>query len=179
LALFLRTSVVIDNTANIIEKLLNFEIDIAFIEGIVNSKDVNIVPWIEDEIIVFASPENILAKKSKVTLNDLEESKWILREIGSGTRDIFEKSIYDKINQINIYLEVSQTEAIKHLVESNIGIGALSALTLKREIKDKRLIKLKIPFKIKREFKMVIHKKKYQTTLLTKFIDVAKGVKID
>ncbi len=161
---------VIDNTKNIFEKLINFEIDIAFVEGIVNSKFVYVIPWLEDEIIIFSSPKNPLSKKRKITLKDLEDAKWILREQGSGTRDIFEREVYKKLKNIDIYLEVSQTEAIKHLVESNIGIGALSILAIKKDIESKRLIKLNIPFKIKREFKILVHKKKYQTSILKEFI---------
>jgi DNA-binding transcriptional LysR family regulator len=169
-------ALVIDNTKHIVEKLLNFEIDIAFVEGLVTSNSVNVIPWLEDEIVVFSSPENPLARKEKVTIEELEKANWILREKGSGTRDIFEKAAYDKLKKINIFLEVSQTEAIKHLVESNIGIGALSILTIKRELEKRRLIRLKIPFKIKRELQILLHKKKYLTAILEEFVKYSLNI---
>ncbi len=163
-------SLIIDNTEKIVEKLANFEIDIAFVEGIVYTKSVEIIPWIEDEIIIFASANNSLSKKKRVTVKDLERARWILREQGSGTRDIFEKTIFKRVKNIDVFLEVSQAEAIKYLVEKNIGIGALSLLTLKRELEAGTLKKLNVPFKILRDFKILIHKKKYKTSILKEFL---------
>ncbi len=167
-------SLIIDNTENILRKLLNFEIDLAFIEGIVNNNLIEAIDWLEDEIVVFSSPKNQLAKKKKLTIKDLENANWILREKGSGTRDIFEKVAYEKLKKMDIFLEINQIEAIKQIVETGIGIGALSILTIQKEIKDKRLIKLNIPFKIKRDLKILIHKKKYKTTLLNEFLNFFK-----
>ncbi len=167
-------SLIIDNTENILRKLLNFEIDLAFIEGIVNNNLIEAIDWLEDEIVVFSSPKNQLAQKKRLTIKDLENANWILREKGSGTRDIFEKVAYEKLKKMNIFLEINQIEAIKQIVETGIGIGALSILTIQKEIKDKRLIKLNIPFKIKRDLKILIHKKKYKTTLLNEFLNFFK-----
>ncbi len=167
-------SLIIDNTENILKKLLNFEIDLAFIEGIVNNNLIEAIDWLEDEIVVFSSPKNRLAKKKKLTIKDLENANWILREKGSGTRDIFEKVAYEKLKKMNIFLEINQIEAIKQIVETGIGIGALSILTIQKEIEDERLIKLDIPFKIKRDLKILIHKKKYKTTLLNEFLNFFK-----
>ncbi len=169
-------SLIIDNTENILKKLLNFEIDLAFIEGIVNNNLIEAIDWLEDEIVVFSSPKNRLAKKKKLTIKDLENANWILREKGSGTRDIFEKVAYEKLKKMNIFLEINQIEAIKQIVETGIGIGALSILTIQKEIEDERLIKLDIPFKIKRDLKILIHKKKYKTTLLNEFLNFFKIV---
>ncbi len=167
-------SLIIENTENILKKLLNFEIDLAFVEGVVNNNLIEEMKWLEDEIVVFSSPKNELAKKKKLTKKDLENAKWILREKGSGTRDIFEKVAYEKLKKINIYLEINQIEAIKQIVETGVGVGALSILTIQKEIEDKRLTKLNIPFKIKRYLKILVHKKKYKTTLLNEFINFSQ-----
>lgn len=39
-------------------------------------------------MVIFCSPDHSLAKASKITLADLQSAPWILRENGSGTRDV-------------------------------------------------------------------------------------------
>ncbi len=168
----------VENTEQIMNKLLNFQVDVAFVEGIVLSNEVDSIPWIEDEIIVFSSPNYHLAEKSNVTIDELENEKWVLREKGSGTRDIFERYMYDKITKMNIYLEIGHTEAIKKIVESGIGLGSLSKLTVKRELDAGLLKKIDLPFQIKRNFKIVFHKKKYKTRLLNEFVSFSQSFKI-
>jgi DNA-binding transcriptional LysR family regulator len=164
----------VENTEQILKKLMNFEIDLAFVEGVVELSDVDIFPWMKDEIVVFSAPNYPLAKKNKITINDLKKEKWILREKGSGTRDIFQREIVKKIKDLDIYLEIGHTEAIKKMVEAGIGIGCLSELTVKRELELGLLKKLEIPFKILRKFQIVVHKKKFLTQLLQKFITFSK-----
>ena len=170
-------SLLIENTENIMAKLLNFEIDLAFIEGVVNCNLVNTINWIKDEIVIFCGNSHEFANKKKVSLNDLKKAKWILREKGSGTRDIFEKVIFNKIEKINIFLEINQIEAIKQIVESGIGVGALSYYTVKREIENNSLKNLNVPFKIERDFKILIHKNKLQTPVIKNFIDFTNNNK--
>jgi len=164
----------IGNTEKIVEKLLNFEIDVAFVEGIVMNNNLESIKWIDDEIVVFTNINDKILKKKKVTIKDLEKAKWILREKGSGTREIFEKTIFSKVKNFNIYLEANQIKAIKKLVASGAGWGALSKKTLIDDIEFNKLKILNLPFKIKREFKILIHKKKYRTEILKKFLEFAK-----
>ncbi len=165
----------VENTEQILRKLYNFEIDMAFVEGIVESSQVDAIPWMRDEIIVFSSPNYPIAQKDKITIDDLKKEKWILREKGSGTREIFQRKVIAKIKELDIYLEIGHTEAIKKMVELGIGIGCLSELTVKREIEKGLLVKLNAPFKVVRDFKIVIHKKKFRTSLLERFISFSKA----
>ncbi len=130
--------------------------------------------WLKDEIVIFCGKNHKLSKKIKITIDDLKDAKWILREKGSGTRDIFEKAIFNKIKNLNIFLEINQIEGIKRIVEAGIGIGALSYFTIKKELESGSLIKLNVPFKIERDFKIVIHKKKFKTPLIKEFIRFSK-----
>ncbi len=163
-------SLIIDNTKNIMEKLLNFEIDVAFVEGIVNNELVDSINWLEDEIVIFSSPDHPLAKKNKISFKDLEKSNWILREKGSGTREIFEREMHNNLKELKIYLEINHIEAIKQIVESGLGIGVLSILTIREAIECNKLKIINAPLKIKRYFKIIIHKKKYRTILLENFM---------
>lgn len=163
-------SLEVGNTDQIITSLLNFSIDIGYIEGLCNHRKITAIPWRKDRLVIFASPENRLAKKKRIKLEDLAGEKWILRERGSGTREIFENAIAGKIQEMNIAFEFGHTEAIKNAVMNNLGISCLSVLTLAELLKTKRVVEIKTPFlDLTRNFYSIMHKEKYNTAVLNRF----------
>ena len=163
-----KISLRVNNTEQIIKEALNFEIDIGFIEGNCYALDLNVEKWRKDELVVIAAPNDPLNKKKKLSLEDLKNAKWILREKGSGTREQFENAINANILP---FMEFSHTEAIKQAVMTGIGIGCVSELTAIELLKNRSLIKLATPFlKLSRQFYTLLHKEKYQTAVLQAFI---------
>ena len=164
-------SLEVGNTDRIISSLLDFSIDIGYIEGLCHHAKVKTIPWRKDRLIIFASPEHPLVRKKKLSPKDLESAKWILRERGSGTRDRFENAIAGKIINLNIGFEFGNTEAIKHAVKNNLGISCLSVLTISELLRNNEVIELETPFlDLMRNFYCLIHKEKYQTSALKEFI---------
>lgn len=158
----------VNNTETIIKEILNFDIDIGFIEGNCYSLNLNIKKWKGDNLIVIAAPDHRLNQKKRLSFKDLEHAKWILREKGSGTREHFENAM--KANILAL-MEFTHTEAINQAVMTGIGIGCVSELTVIEYLKNKSLVQLATPFlKLSREFYMLIHKEKYQTAVLNAFI---------
>ncbi len=160
------------NTEQIIQQLLKYEIDIGLIEGNCFAKDIEVIPWKHDQLIIIAAAQFPLLKKTKLSFEDLRNAKWILREPGSGTREKFEEAIKGKIVP---FLELGNTEAIKHAVQAGIGISCLSKTAVIQSIKNKQLIEVKTPFlKMTRDFYIVIHKEKHKTAVLNQFIKECK-----
>lgn len=164
-----KISLQVANTEQIIKQLLQFDIDVGMIEGRCNSEEIKVYPWRKDDLIIISSAKNPLCKKAKITLNDLYESKWILRESGSGTRERFVDAIGSKISP---FLELGHTEAVKQAVRAGLGISCLSRVTVSDALRSGELVELKTPFlKLSRDFYILIHKEKYQTAILNKFIE--------
>lgn len=162
------------NTEEIIQKTLDFSIDLGIIEGKCSSKEIETSDWIKDELIIIAPSRHPLVKKSSLTLKDLSSAKWILREPGSGTRETFEEAVGYKIKP---FLEFGHTEAIKQAVQSGIGLSCVSRTTVLADLKNKSLIELKTPFlHLHRSFKFIIHKNKYQSAALMAFINACKNI---
>lgn len=163
-----KVSLQVSNTEQIIKQTLNFEIDIGFVEGNCYSLDLNIQDWRNDELIVIASPRHPLSQKEKISLHDLKQAKWILREKGSGTREQFESAMKATILP---YMEFSNTEAIKQAVINELGISCVSELTVSDYLKNKKLVRLPTSFlKLSRHFYILLHNEKYQTAILKAFI---------
>lgn len=91
-----RVEVHIGNTSEIAAKVANFKIDIGFIEGPCHESELDVIPWLADELVIISSPNHPLARQKlsrKITLKNLREAEWLLREPGSGTRETVEQEI--------------------------------------------------------------------------------------
>src|SRR5690554_7129609 len=53
------------NTQDIVEKVLNYDLDIGLIEGDINHHDLKVYPWMTDELAIFCRPEHPLAAKQQ------------------------------------------------------------------------------------------------------------------
>ena len=108
-----RVQLRVHNTATIVQKIANHDLDLGMIEGDCHHNDIEVTPWIGDELVVFCAPTHPLAKLKKVDKTQLLEEHWILREKGSGTRDTFDRAFQNEHSRLKIRLELEHTEAIK------------------------------------------------------------------
>ncbi|WP_338165097.1 LysR family transcriptional regulator [Vibrio sp. 10N] len=160
----------ISNTALICQKLIDYQLDIGLVEGKTLHPELNSYPFSEDEMCIVVSPKHPLAKKSHVTLEDLENSDWILREPGSGTREFFLRTVAPRIEIWHEAFELNTTEAIINSVSANLGLACLSTLATQSAIDDGRLMPISVSLDMKRRFWVLVHKEKYQSPLLERFI---------
>ncbi len=159
------------NTRHIIQALEQFQIDLGFIEGFCHEPDIEVIPWCRDELVIFAAPSHALAGQQTLSEDDLAAADWILREPGSGTREVFDNAVLGRIHRINLLLEFGHSEAIKHAVASGIGIGCASRRTLEDAFRTGSVVPLRTPFlNLERELYLLIHRQKYRTQGLQTFL---------
>ena len=162
------------NTKNIVELIKEGELDVAFIEGIVN--DASIIKEVVgiDELVVVTTDESL---NLACFIDTIQERKWVLREEGSGTREVFLDYVKDKVDHINIFLELGHTESIKSLLLNHQCVTCISKIAVKKEIKSKALIHVPLKnFECKRNFYMIYHKDKYRSELFEKFVYFTKSM---
>ncbi|MBP0049102.1 LysR family transcriptional regulator [Marinobacterium sp. AK62] len=161
------------NTRNIVERVLNFELDVGLIEGELNHPDLDILPWRQDELTVFCHPEHPLAQQQRVSDADLLEARWILREAGSGTRQTFDRAMSGLLPDLTIAIELQHTEAIKRAVEARLGIGCLSMITLTDAFNRGSLKRLQVPGRdFSRQLYLIIHKQKYRSAGINAWLEL-------
>ena len=160
------------NTEQVIAGMAAFAYDIGFVEGPCRRSELETIPWRDDQLAVFAAAGHPLAAKAVLTPEDLAAARWILREPGSGTREVFETAVTDRLPPLQIFLELGHSEAIKQAVEAGLGIGCLSLLTLERALAVGALKLLPTPFlDLSRTLNILIHHDKYRTAVLRAFLD--------
>jgi DNA-binding transcriptional LysR family regulator len=160
----------IENSANILSKIKQGKLDVGFIENDIEDKDIVKEKLKEDELVVVcATPYN------EVFIDELKNKKWILRETGSGTREVFLNRIKD-VTEIDVFMEFNEFEEAKTILLNNPDtLTCISKEAVKKEIKEKRLFEVKIKnISFKRNFYIVYHKSKMKTELFDDFIGYVK-----
>ena len=161
------------NSTKIIENILNSNLDIGLIEIDINNSNLIKQKLCDDELIIVTSDKNA----PKIAFIDTINKKWILRETGSGTREVFINCLGKYAQDISIFMELQDFEEIKTiLIDNKDTITAISKQAVKKELENKQLFQIKLKnFEFKRELQIVYHKDKSTNLLFQTFIDFLKS----
>ena len=132
----------IKNSTDIVKSILEGSIDMGFIEF--ECSESNIIKEIvgKDHLIVVSSDRNLSGKE--FYLDQLFSKKRLLREEGSGTREVFLKGLGELAKDINIFMEFSEFEEIKTLLSRNSdAITCISKFSVKKELERGDLFEVK------------------------------------
>jgi DNA-binding transcriptional LysR family regulator len=158
-------SLTVANTNTIATAVRNHELDIGLVEGELIDPQLEVIPWREDELVVFAAPGHPLAGHPGLGDAELAGLPWILREPGSGTRQTFERAMHGMLADLNIVLELQHTEAIKRAVEAGLGVGCLSRICLHEAFARGSLVPLNVTGRdFRRRMGIILHRHKYRSS---------------
>lgn len=135
----------IGNTQQVLEHLRGATLDVAFVEGPVEGEDLLIEPWRLDELVVVAPHAHPLAHGEPVTLERLLAEPFVLREPGSGTREVIELALRARGATLTVPLELGSTEAIKRAVIAGMGLAIVSVATVTTELATGQLRLVPVP----------------------------------
>jgi DNA-binding transcriptional LysR family regulator len=132
----------IANTRDVIDAVAGFDVDVGFIEGPQTHPDLVVRAWRTDELVIVAAPGHALADRV-ATHRQLSQATWVLREHGSGTRQVTDAWLIQNLEQVQVGFELGSTEAIKRVVASGTGLACLSRYTVAQALEDGHLIELR------------------------------------
>lgn len=172
-----KLKIFINNTSQIEKKLLANELDLALVEGKIASPHLITKKFSEDELVIIAGRDYPILQKKKLKLEDLKDEKFILREEGSGTREIFLDYMREKSISITPIWECSELKTLIQGVMDNHGLSVISKFLIKKEILSGEIKVLEVDgFELKREFRIVYHKNKLLNKEIDKFIEITKEI---
>lgn len=152
--------------------VLDGKVEVGFVEGRVNNPDTVKRLWFEDELVVIAGPTDPLSHKQVFDVKtDFTNTRWIMREEGSGTVAIFKEKMKGYLDQINVIMEMGHPESIKKAVESGVGLACLSSLTVCREVEHGWLKTLQFEgVDMKRKLQLISRKNLKMNDVLAEFL---------
>ena len=150
----------ISNTRDVENALLKKHADIGFVEGQVVSDQLNLSIIDHDQPALVVSARFWPSIRKKNMSIELAKLPWIIREPGSGTREILENLAKQKglkWSDLNIVLELPSNESVREAVEAGAGATLISQHVVNSAIKTGSLRAIQIDFP-PREYQMVLRK---------------------
>lgn len=161
---------IVGNSQDVINAVADFRVDIGLIEGPCHAAEIVAEPWLEDELVVFAAPDSPLLE-GKVTLARLASAPWILREKGSGTRELVDYLLLSHLPEFHLGMELGNSEAIKHAVRHGLGISCLSRRVIAEQLENGTLKELSVPLpRLTRTLWRIHHRQKHISNALNRFL---------
>jgi DNA-binding transcriptional LysR family regulator len=133
------------NSEHVVEVMRRGGADLGFVEGSQAPLELISREVQSDHLVVVVAPSHEWAQnKRSITTAELAATPLVLRETGSGTRDVLEAALASVGLKPVTMLELGSTTAIKAAVASGTAPGVLSRLATLSDVADGRLAMIPI-----------------------------------
>jgi len=124
----------VTNRSKVLERLKSSKDDLLIMGQVPKELAVQAHPFIDNELVVVASPDHPLSSAHNITLEKLSQERFLVREPGSGTRQAVDRLFSEHELKITPYMELGSSEAIKQGVMAGLGLSVLSRHNLRLEL---------------------------------------------
>jgi DNA-binding transcriptional LysR family regulator len=126
-----------------------------------------------DDMVAIASPGDPVVARGRLTSGDLAHAPFIMRERGSGTREVIEAAFARKRLTIDPIMTLGSTEAVKNAVAAGLGIAIVSRHAVERELKVGALVPIALAdLEIRRELHLVELRGVTRSPVASRFVDL-------
>ena len=170
----LHLEAIISKSSDIEQHILNNSIDIGLIETQPEHPELTFIPFMEDTMCAIVPCHHPLTRQTDVSLSQLAEYPFLMREHGSAGREILDAAL--SLQQISVrpVWESSSTQAIVRGVSEGIGVAVLPYLLVERDIREELVAMVPLTEPIRRNLNIIYHKSKYLTPNMLAFIDLCQ-----
>ena len=163
--------------ANLVyEDVLHGNSDLGLVAFPPTHKDLTIIPFANDELIIVMSPEHRLTKKRSISMNDLSGVEFVAFERDIPTRKATDEILAKAGVEVQVVMEFDNVETVKRAIEINAGIAILPASTVITESERNQLVIYKLEGGIHNRPLAVIHKKnRILTPALRSFVELMQN----
>ena len=180
----------IANTQEVVAEVEQLNIDIALVEGMPRPTDMKVIEqraWRTDTLMLFAKRDskwltdvahhNDVNRCYELSIEQLVKLPLLVREKGSGTRQIIDEQLLQHLPNAEVIMAIQQSEAIKHMVSADIGLGCLSQHVIQAELEIGQLVQVQVAgIDLSRTWWLVWHKARHQSPIWQTFIDIITEV---
>ncbi len=179
----IKVHLLVANMQRVIELLNAGNINVGLVEGDVKRQKIVVDKLLSDELLLIVPAHHPWAKRKEVSVSELIEEPFILREAGSGTRQTIEKFLARHgitLQGMKVSMVLGTTQATKEAVENGLGLSIVSRWAARKEIKYGTLSMLSFKEeKILRNFSLITYKNSVSSHAVEEFLSYLKSYPFD
>ena len=172
----IRVGIYRSRLADIPRQVVDREMHVGFVKEIPPFKELTCIPVHADEMVLVASPGHPFARRSNLTIKDLEGEPFVLHRACSATEQKILRLFAQHNTRCRIVAEVRSFENIKQLVEEDVGLAIVPNVTVKQEIDAGTLVSVKLPeLSIPRQTFMIYRESGQHSDAARELIEVVRS----
>ena len=154
-------SLVVQDTQTVCDRVLEDDLELGVVGAARPHRGLLFEPFVRDELVVICPPDHALAKKSRITLEQLAQQPMILQQRGSGVRAVLESAFRAagvRMRDLDVTLELGLQQSVRAAVLDGLGITVISRLAVERDLAEGRLAAVQVEGAVlARDFSLVRH----------------------
>ena len=153
-----RIRMIVENTRELLRRLDEGSIDFALVEGFFQKSEYECIRFSDEPYIAVCAPDYPFRERPEV-IEDLFRERLLLREEGSGTREVLERCLNTRnlsVSDFERTMEAGSLQTIKELTKAGCGITFLYGTAVRDELKDGTLTRIPLRnFQVYHEFNFI------------------------
>lgn len=167
---------VVDQSDRLEKRILANELDFALIEGVVHDPNLRSEAYMEDHLSVICSADNKWTQGQTISIDEFKKQRFLLREHGSGTRELFDRVVAQAGVSITPIWEAMSTTVLVNAVINGLGIAVLPHRMILPALKRGQIITIQVENLVfRRNFYIIYHKDKFLTEAAKAFMELCRN----
>jgi DNA-binding transcriptional LysR family regulator len=127
-----------------VEEIRAGHVDAGLLTLPVEEADLVTLPVLREELLFVTMPGHPLAKRKRITAQDVASEPFVLFEAGSGTRRVIDRFFLSENIEPNVVMETENVEIIKAMVKTGLGIGIVPYIAVAREVRARQFFMTRV-----------------------------------
>lgn len=167
----------IANAGTIEQKVKDNSLDLAMIEGGIHNDSIEAEVFMNDSLSFICGQNSPLAEKTSVSLSEFSDLDFILREPGSGTRELIDSALLIRGYKVQPVWESVSTHAIIRLVAKDLGVSILPARLVAPEVASGSIVALPVrEISFSRPFYIIRRRNNFLSGAALSFLDEVRKI---
>lgn len=169
----IKVHIKIDNSEEIEKRVVSNKVDFGLIEGIPSNNQLVKKKLMKDQLVLVCGNSHQLAQTDEIDIEGMKNQDFILREKGSGSRELFDSTMLINDTEILPIAESISNSAIIQLAIGGLGLTVVPYMLVKKHLEEGKLHRIKIKEIIfDRDLYLIHHKNKFLSESAQQFMDI-------
>lgn len=168
--------VVVDQSDRLEKRLLDNQLDLALIEGLAHDPNIVSEAYMEDHLSVICPADSPWKQNQRISLEEFKKQRFLLRELGSGTREVFDRACGQAGFTVAPVWEAMSTTSLVNAVINGLGIAVLPYRMILPALNNGLVKTIDVEgLEFQRYFYIIHHKDKFLTSSAKTFMDLCRN----